>query len=161
MLTILLGLLILYAWWAPSSRLGQWLARHGDATCAWLSRQRPLNLILLAAFLAALTGLVLYAETEGLMVAMPVGAEGLAWFAAFDIGTYVEVLAAAWLLNARTSPRAIARMLRMAPRVIGQRLRRLWTARRRFRAARRPSRVRPGDDADPSAWVRFPGLVAA
>lgn len=153
MLITLLVLMMLYASWAPSSGVGRLLHGFSEAACRRMARLKPLTVILFVIFVAALGALVAYAKMEGLMMAVPAGADGLAFFAAIDVGTYVEVLAAAWLLSAGGALRTALQGLRTLQRLSRLRLGRPRRARRAPRASvtRRP-RTGLGDEDEPAAW---------
>lgn len=153
MLTILLAMLVVYAWRAPSSWLGRLMHGLGAAAGRRLSRVRPLTLVLFVLFVVALAALVAWAKAEGVFMAVPIGADGLAAFATVDVGAYVEVLAAAWLVSASGALRAMMQGLRAARRMSMLRAQRPRHGRRTPRApAPRRTRALSGDDDEPATW---------
>ena len=136
MLVAWAGMIVIYAWWAPSSWLGCALSDLAQSGARRWSRMKPLTIFLILIFVGVLAALLIYAPWEGLRVAIPAGAEGLAWFATMDLGTYVEVMAAAWLLSATGI---------------------LRTSLRSWRSARksRRDRCRRHDWRSPSIWRLF------
>lgn len=156
MFAVLLALLIIYAWWAPSSSFGRWAQRLTVALVERFSRTRPLTIVLFFLFATGLVVLAFYAETEGLLIAAPIAAEGFAYFAAVDVGAALEVMAIAWLLAASGALHTALRTLRSLPWASA-----LWAAamHRRGRSRRaRPNRRRaqrgdPDEDEAPSVFA--------
>jgi hypothetical protein len=145
MLIILLCAALATMTFWPRTRTGRFLRR-------WLveSPARRLtpgvtifSLMLLMVVLAAL----MFMKSEAFVV-VGQAPEAIAWFAAFDIGTYIDVIVVAWVLaatvrlsaGARFAASALAQALRVVSARIGA----------RSRARRQPRRVRrhtpPSDD---------------
>lgn len=84
--------------------------------------------------------------------------EGIAWFATFDIATYLDVIALGVLLSATVRLRAIYAALKawVAGSALGRRVRRGQSARSR---SPRPERGAPppSNDDEPAWWA--PGLA--
>jgi hypothetical protein len=109
-----------------------------------LNRLRRGHVILLIT-LAAMLGVAVLAGREALMVSGMYLPEGVAWLAAFDIATYVDVIAAALIVAASVRIGAAVAAGRAAVRRLGPRVRRP-----RARRARNPRPKRPApDESDP------------
>jgi hypothetical protein len=106
------------------------------------------------AFYAALAvvGLfmVLLFEVEGLRLFGMMLPETLVWFAAFDVGVFVDALLIAVAVSGANGLRVVRERLRIATAGIGLAVRRLAA---RAPRPRRPAdpRKRPADDPDPYA----------
>jgi len=156
MIATVLGLLFVFAWLAPASAVGRPAWRLAATAAERLSRIRTVHVVLAVVALASLAALIAYAKLEGAMIALPVGADGFAYFAAMDLGTYIEVAAAAWLLGAAGAVRVAMRSVRAIARRRGA-----TAARRARRAIRRTTSIGrrrtppPEDDepADSTAWA--------
>lgn len=123
----------------------------------WLSRLTPWRVAIALLSLAALAAAVHVFEGEGLKLAGASLGEAWVWFAAFDIGTLLEVSAAVWLLGAVRQVRAALGKVRDA---VARMTDAVWRpARPPSPRARRPAPRRPQDkDPDPEGW---PGLAVA
>jgi hypothetical protein len=98
---------------------------------------------------------------DGVMLTASGFGEVASWFVAFDVGTYLDVLAVVWLLGANRQVRAaMTHIRRLAIQKFGLlRQARLGQARpRSLRAARR--RPQGARDDDPAPWG-WPALTAA
>jgi hypothetical protein len=117
-----------------------------------LNKFSPTTLCVLLVSVLAGAALVAAWQSDGLALALP-GAEALAYFAAFDVGSYLELTAVVWLLAAnvhlkgtwraaRSAIVAVRRQMRPRPRRVAAR-----------RAPRRPaaSRSRCADNDDEPA----------
>ena len=140
----------------PQTPAGRFLRR-------WLveapARKLTPGVMIFGAFLLlAVVGALAWGKTEGLIVAAQ-GGDAIAWFAAFDVGTYIDVIAVAWLLAATVRLRAVAKAAQSAL----ARARRFASARMialRSRAPRRPRRSGrrtppPADDGRGWAGLAF------
>jgi hypothetical protein len=155
---VFLARLTIYAWWAPSSWLGQWATRWSVALVQRLSRTRPLTALLFLLFVAATVAIVVYAEMKGLFIAAPMGVEGFAYFAAIDVGTAVEAVAIAWLFAASGAVRPPAlraicsmRWISALRTASGRRQRRS----RRVRLQRRPRNGENTNEDGAPIWAVF------
>jgi hypothetical protein len=155
MIATLLALLIVYAWKTPLSPIGRQMNGFAMAIAQRLSRIRPIPLALCLVVIAALTALVLYAKMEGLMIAAPAGADSLALLLSVDVGTYVEVVAVAWLLGAagafRSAMQVARTIIRRRPAIVRTRRARRSTR----RPSVRPPRADPGEDAHAATGITF------
>jgi len=151
MLTPLLALLIVYAWWAPDSWLGAALTRHTARAVARLAAIRPLTLLCFAAVIAAFAGLIAYGQVEGLIMAALAAPETFAMFLAIDVGLALEVLALAWLAAGRGHLGAAVRQIRAAC----QGLRRPARLSPRARRPRRPRTPASPANGDEPGWAAF------
>lgn len=145
MLTLLLILLTVYAWWAPDSWLGKAMGRLTARLVHRLGSIRPLTMVCFMAAVAIFAGLIAYGKIEGLIMVGLAAPETFMMFLAIDVGTAVELLVIAWLAASRGNLGVLVRHVRaigtMAARWRGGRARR----------ARRPQRkpARPANDDDP------------
>jgi hypothetical protein len=82
--------------------------------------------------------------------------EGIAWFATFDIATYLDVIAVGLVLGATMRLRALYGAFKAwaARSVAGRAVRRAGSARARARAPR-PERKTPPSNDDEPAWAGF------
>ena len=136
----------------PHSLAGRALRRLlVDKPAAGLNRLRRGHLALVF-LLAVMLAAALAMGREGFVVAAQTP-EIVAWFAAFDIATYVDVFAAAVILAAAVRLKPLVGIARLAL----ARLRR--TGPRAVRAPRRHShRQTPPADSDDEAWPALPAL---
>lgn len=104
------------------------------------------NLILMLLLAAAAIALIAWAKTEGLYLTAQMVPEGIAWVAAFDIGTWVDLMVMGWILGATVRLKA----LRQGADLLLQRFRRTPT--------RVPRGVRP---RAPQGLPRLPERGAA
>ncbi|WP_297697232.1 hypothetical protein [Phenylobacterium sp.] len=156
MIAMVLGLLVVFGRLAPASMVGRPMWRLAERIAERVSRIRTVHVVLAVAALASLAALIAYAQIDGAMIALPVGADGLAYLAAVDVGTYVEVMALACLLGAAGAIRAAGQVVR----AIAGRRRMIAARRTRRRVRRTPAAGRrrpPGrDDDDPAVWAPLP-----
>ncbi len=97
-------------------------------------------------FIAVLIVVVIvYPKAAGLLVASQALPDGIAWFAAFDVASYLDAIALVWLLSATVRLRTVVQALRgagaMAGRWIGRGIGAIQV-RSRFGANRRARRIR-------------------
>jgi hypothetical protein len=104
--------------------------------------------------LLAVVGALLFMKSEG-MVVLAQAPEAISWFAAFDIGTYIDVIAVAWLLAATVRLQAAGRAAASALSQVRRRVLARVTGRGRApRRARRPQRHAPPPADDGRSWGR-------
>ena len=137
---------------APDTAIAKALSRLlVEAPARLLSRFSPTSLALAAILLAFSLFLVAYAKNEGAYLAAQGLPEGLAWIAAFDVGTWVDLIVMGWLLGAAVRVkhmREAIRVLRLRLAVRRSRVR----ARARGPAPRRQRRAPPpANDDEPDA----------
>jgi hypothetical protein len=135
-----IGVMLLF----PQSLAGSALRRLlVEAPAAVLNRMRRGHVILLVAVAAALAAALLLGR-EALMVSAMSMPEGVAWLAAFDIATYVDVAIAALAVAAAVPLKAMSEGLRSS-------LRRLRSGRPRAARFARGRRRKP-PPPDPEPW---------
>jgi len=159
------------AWLLPETSLGRLLRRLlVEAPGRALGRLTPARAVFGLLVIVALAAFVQFAKTDGLMMVAQAIPEGVAWFAAFDVATYIDVIALVWLVAATVRLRVAWRALRSAGARIGQ-----WvleavsalTGRYRHGAGRREVRSRrsatppPQNDQDDWRGPGFAGLRMA
>lgn len=162
MLVILMGLVAAMLWSGHPSPSGRMLRRAlVERPAEWLSRLTLGRVGLTLVSLAAIAVAFHLFNGEGLKLAGASVGEAWVWFMAFDVGTYLEISAALWLLGAvRQAHAALDKVrgavVRAADAIRHARRRRTGTASPR---ARRPTPRRPQDKSpDPEGW---PGLALA
>lgn len=134
----MLVLLILAAWaiikLAPRSAAGRFLNRMLVTTPARvLSRFSATSLILAALMIAAAGAMLLYGGDDARFITAQGLPEGLAWIAAFDLGSWIDLIVVGWALGASVRLRAVREGVLIL--------------RRRLRAPRRAAPARPRDRA--------------
>jgi hypothetical protein len=164
MLIFLLCMAMMVTWGWPQTPVGRALRR---LMVEWPARQlarldpgkvlpkRPSGRVLLVLLaLLAIGAALLLARNDGLIFLAQGMPEGIAWFAAFDIATYLDVIALAVVLSATVRLRTIYVPLRawVARSALGRRVRRGQSARSR---SPRPERKAPppSNDDEPAWWV--------
>jgi len=155
MLAILVTTIGLILWLAPDTPIGRQLRR---ALVEWpaerLSLLRLGHVLLILLLAAASAALIALAKSDGAFLMAQGLPEALASLAAFDVASYLDVLALGWLLAASVR-------LRVVKATFGSALARarLWVARRampRARAPRRrPAASPPPANADDEGWPGF------
>lgn len=83
-----------------------------DLPAKLLARVTPARATLGLILLIEIGGMIAYAKTEGLIVTGLGMPEALVWFATFDISTFFDVIAVAWLLAATVKFRAARNAVR-------------------------------------------------
>jgi hypothetical protein len=168
MLVILLGVIFAIVGLCPESDIGKLLRRAlVEAPARKLARMTRRRMILGAALLVFLVGAIALARLiEDGMVFVQFVPEGVAWMAAFDVASYLELMAAVWLVAGALSLRAVDQAMKAAAARARQwaanRLRMLVAAmgrlaeRRAHRIRRRIAAKKPKDGDRPA-----PGLVFA
>jgi hypothetical protein len=119
------------------------------------------RIALLLLILLMVGALVALARSDSLIMLAQGMPEGIAWFATFDIATYLDVIALGLVLGATVRVRAIYAALKawVARSALGRRVRRASRATRRPpRPAHRPP---PSNDDEPVWWDLESGLRAA
>jgi hypothetical protein len=126
------------------ARLGNALPRHASG---------KLLLLLLIVLMVALA--IVVARNDGMIFLAQGMPEGIAWFATFDIATYLDVVALGLMLGATVRLRAVYVALRswLARTALGRVVRRARGARSQSRRAGR--RARPPSNDDEPAWAGF------
>lgn len=133
-----------------------------EAPARTLSRLTPGHLLIALALVGASILVVLLFEAEGVRLLGLAVPEGLAWVAAFDVATFLDVFAAAAMIAAGARLRSLqdlARSARAWTRSLASRVLRAphRAGRGRRRRARRPgARPAKGDDGEgrwPAQWA--------
>jgi len=169
MLVILLGVIFAIVGFCPESDIGKLLRRAlVEMPARKFARLTKRRVVLGAALLVFLVGAVALARLveDGAMFIQFVP-EGFAWMAAFDVASYLELMAAVWLVAGALSLRAVERAMRAtaarARQWAANRLRMLVVAmgrlaeRRARRIGRRKMAAKKSKDQDRPT----PGLVFA
>lgn len=108
-LCVALALVVL----APGTAIGRLLRRLLiDLPARKLNQARPAHLAAGLVALSLAVAVIVYAKTEGMMVVAQGFPEGWAWFAMFDVATYVDAIALLALLAATVRLRAAYDVLR-------------------------------------------------
>ncbi len=155
MLFALLCLALAIAGLCPETPIGRELKRLLiEAPAGKLSRIRRSHVVIALAFVAMAAVLILIGGREGMWLAGGYVPEGIAWAAAFDIATYLDVFALVWLATATVRLRAVWRFAKTALRhaVRGP----VWLAGRvaaRGRTARKPRPSSPSAKDDDGGWL--------
>lgn len=158
MLAILVALLVVYAWWAPTSWPGRLLNGAAEAMQRRLALIRPLTLVLFVVVLAGLVVLVACGDNDGRILGAMLGPEMFAWFATVDVGIAVEIAATAWLLTVKVGLRTVMPSLRAVRYAVS----RAYRTGPRSRSRRTPRPVERADnDDDPAAATRRSILAEA
>jgi hypothetical protein len=99
MLTVLLVFVGVTFWVLSRSResLRQLLV---ERPAAFISQLTAIRVVFTIGVLAAVLALMHFLRGDGAMLAASGLGEGASWFVAFDVGTYLDVLAAVWVLSA-------------------------------------------------------------
>ncbi|MET0272114.1 MAG: hypothetical protein ABW360_03905 [Phenylobacterium sp.] len=158
MATLLLVLLVIYAWWAKDSGLGRSTRRLTATGLRWLASIRPLTLWCFVAVVAGSAGLIAYGQFEGLILAGLAAPETFALFLAIDVGTAAEVAVLAWLAVGRGHLRVAWRRLKSVQSAVAP-----WTRARprdrRSRAGR--GTAKPANDDEPAGGLATALALAA
>jgi hypothetical protein len=170
MLILLLCAAMIVAWRWPQTPVGRVLHRlMVDWPARQLAKLDPgkvlpkltsgkVLLVLLVLFAAAMA--IVVAENDGLMFLAQGLPDGVAWFAAFDVATYLDVIALAVVLSATVRLRAIYAVLRawVARSALGRLVQRAQGA--RSRSPRPERKTPPPSNDDEPAWADM-GLAVA
>jgi len=144
-----LGAMLLF----PETTIGRGLRRLlVDKPAAALNRGRRGHLALVA-LIGVMLAIAFAMGREGFIVAGQVP-EAVAWFAAFDIATYVDVVALALIVATAVRLKSAIAFVRAAPALLR---RRVTSGMRRLRTARK--RRAPPADSEGEPWPA--ALVAA
>jgi len=155
MILVMLYLAVLAAGLWPETAVGRALRRLmvdlPRAMLAWLTPGKILLILGLALIAAALIAIARADVTAFVAQGLP---EGIGWLVTFDVATYLDVIALAWLLAATVRLRAMARAVRaLATRMVqAVALRRSAARSRRTRPARKPT-PKASDDDGGWAWA--------
>jgi len=162
MLGILIAVAAAMLWSGHPSGSGRMLRRWlVERPAAWLSRASFVRVASVVLALIAIAAVVHLFEGEGLRLAATSLAEGMAWFMAFDVATYIEAYAVLWLLGASRLARTALGAVRALSAQAGDAARRAWRGcvRQVSNRGRRDGPRAPRDeDPEPAAW---PGLALA
>lgn len=79
-----------------------------------LGQLTPPRLAFLLLVVAAAAAVIAFAKSDGMALVAQAVPEGLGWFAAFDVATYIDVIALIWLVAATVRLRAALHALRSA-----------------------------------------------
>jgi hypothetical protein len=155
MILVLLYLAVLVAGLMPHSTAGRALRRllvdMPRAGLAWLTPGKLLLMIGVALIVAAL---IVIARADVMLLVAQGLPEGIGWFVTFDVATYLDVVALAWLLAATVRLRALAQVLRAwAARVRRVAARRSNARSRRMRRPARKPAPKASDDDGGGAWA--------
>ncbi|MFN3523799.1 MAG: hypothetical protein ACK4YQ_16240 [Phenylobacterium sp.] len=153
MVTLILALLIGFAWWAPDSGFGRTANRAVMAGLRRLASIRPLTMVCFGLIVVAFAGLIVYGQLDGLIIAGPAAPETFAVFLSIDVGLAVEVLVVAWWAARRRELNAIVKWITALRRSAARRaIARRSSRRRRSRSTARPS---VKDDPERPEWEEF------
>ena len=162
MLFALLCLALAIAGLCPETPIGRLLKDLLiDAPARKLAGVRRSHVVIALAIVALAAVLILGGGHEGMFLAAGYVPEGIAWVAAFDIATYLDVFALVWLAAATVRLRAVWRFTKAALRQAAQAGRRLGmriAGRERTQRKARTSSPPPNDDDGRRLWA---GYVAA
>jgi hypothetical protein len=150
MLFALLCLALAIAGLCPETPIGRVLKELLiDAPARKLAKIRRSHVLIAVAIVAMTAVLILIGGREGMFLVSGYVPEGIAWVAAFDIATYLDVFAVIWLAAATVRLRAIwtfaKTVLRHAVRGPAGLVGRIASRGRRVRKAR-PSSLPANDD---------------
>jgi hypothetical protein len=107
MLTFLFCAVAAMAWLFPDTPAGRRLRRLlVDLPARKLSQLTAGGVIFALLVVLAVAAAIALARTDGILLAAQGLPDGIAWFAAFDVATYLDVIALAWLLAAMVRLRA-------------------------------------------------------
>jgi hypothetical protein len=153
MLMMLVVVLVVVLWSRQPSPSGR-LLRHWlvERPAAALSRLTPGHLVLTLAGAVALAAAYHAFQGEGIRLVGSTFGETIAWYIAFDVGTWLEVFAVAWLLRATHPARTALGTVRTIIANATRRVRRVSRRLGRRSSSRRPRRAPPrrrNDDPDP------------
>jgi hypothetical protein len=153
MLTILGFAVGLFIWLAPETPIGKALRRAlVDWPAERLSRIRPGVVILILLLVVGSVALMVGAKDDGAFLVAQGLPEAIASIFAFDLATYFDVLAVAWLLAASVRLRVVKAVLGS----VAARVRRLIVRRTsRVRAPRRRPAAPPPANSDDEGWPGF------
>ncbi len=160
MLALLFSVAIPVVWLFPHTPAGRGLRR---LLVEWpvraAGRMTPARWAFLTLAIIAVAAMVAYAEADGLMLVGPAIPEGIAWFALFDVATYLDAIGLLLLIAATVRLRASLDAARTALSRAKQwvdRCIRLWSRRApgmRSRPARPARRGRHWDEGE--GWRDF------
>ena len=138
-----------------------------EAPARWLAQLTPGKVICMLGLLFAVSMVIAFAHTDGLLVFGQGTADAAVWIATFDIATYLDVVVLVWLVTTTIRIRgvvraAVARAARAVRPVMSGTpapLRRsVGRGARRRRGARKPSKPSAGGDR---GWGPFWPLAPA
>jgi hypothetical protein len=150
-------------WLFPDTPAGRSLRRlMVDLPARKLAQVTPGHMIFALLIVLAITLAIGLFRTDGIFLVAQGLPEGIAWFATFDVATYLDVIALAWLLSAMVRLRAAYQGLR-ALADQAKRLAQGWIAMLRIRdraGARTRSRrtggkPRPPPPDEEAGWPAF------
>jgi hypothetical protein len=122
----------------PNTPAGAWQRRLLiEIPARKLMQLKPVHIACGLLLLMVSVAMIALFKGEGVLVIAQGVPEGLIWFATFDIATYLDVMAVAWLVASTVRLRAIFQLARMAAAGISK------MARRGFEVA--AARVAPRD----------------
>ncbi len=100
MLFILGCVVIALMRWAPQSAVGLGLRRVlADAPLRLIERLGRTNLALMLVLVGIAAALLIWGKAEGAFLGLQTIPEGFAWIAAFDVGTWVDLIVVGWILG--------------------------------------------------------------
>jgi hypothetical protein len=146
------------AWLFPDTPAGRALRRLlVDLPARKLAQLTAGRVIFALLVMLAIAAAIGFAKTDGIALLAQGLPDGIAWFATFDVATYLDVIAIAWLLAAAVRLRAAYDGLRtLAARA--RRLAQPWIKMLRLRKtgarsrSRRPGEKPPPPREDDRAW---------
>lgn len=160
MFVILAGITLAILWSGhPSGQmLRRWLVERPAELLSHMTVGRVAFALVVVVGVLALFN---FFRSDGAMLAAQGVGDGVSWFVAFDVGTYLDVLAVVWLLGASRQMRAaITHIRRLAIQKFSA-LRQAKQGQARPRSLRGPRRRPQGTrDDDPAPWC-WPALIAA
>lgn len=112
MILVLLYLAVLVAGLMPETAVGRALRRVMiDLQNAVIARFTPGKLLLIVCFALIVAAVIAIARADVMLLVAQGLPEAIGWFFTFDVVTYLDVMALAWLLAATVRLRAVAQPL--------------------------------------------------
>jgi hypothetical protein len=147
-------------WLFPETPTGRSLRRLlVDLPARKLAQVTPAGVILALLVALAIAAAIGLARTDGIFLVAQGLPEGIAWFATFDVATYLDVIALAWLLGAMVRLRAAYEGLRALADQAKRRAQR-WIAILRVRGGMRSRSRRTDRKLPPPAQEEEPAWPA-
>lgn len=139
----------------PQTPAGRALRRMlVDGPAARMASVKPATALFVFAMAIVTATALLFLEGEALFVVVQAAPEAAVWFAAFDVATYIDVMAIAWVLGRGARLKVLAGLVAARARAGAARAG-TWMRRVSRRAGRDPSaggrRLPPANDDDEPA----------
>lgn len=156
MILIALALAWAFIGFCPETAAGRALRRVlVEGPAGRLSSVKPATALFVFAMAIVTAAALLFLEGEALFVVVQAAPEAAVWFAAFDVATYIDVMAIAWVLGRGARLKVLAGLVAARARAGAARAG-AWMRRVSRRAGRDPSapvgrRLPPANDDDEPA----------